>query len=381
MKWKVYGKWMGVGWRDEKPRQPRHNSLRFPLKPPLIEVADVNGSDYHFTFKNMNITDVCARTYIPDINLEALQIWLDHLGKAIYNPISAWQGPDGEIHVMADGDHRTRCLWEIGEPHVAVMLRKSPSYVCEGKEWHDWFRWAREIKDHNEYPPNLKREKGFNYYPAITPPPEVLQKYYDFQSHDGPYFKDTLDTTKTFREILFQPGHGRLYREAVVDRIIADAEIMDKTVLDVGCHFGYYSYLLLEAGAKQSTCVDVSDFKIRVVKTISARRQLHISAFQTQIQQFLTENSEKFDLCLFLNVFHHLLSRNKKDGWRTLNQLLDRCGRLYLMMGTTDPDWHVISEYGNDVDKAVSTMTGCHPKPLLKTGYRGRTLYVLSRNA
>jgi len=380
-RWRAYGQWMGVYQLDEKPRQPINRKLEYPPRPKLNQTPDYKGADYTFKLRNMSINRLCPRTPIKDINLNALQIWINHLGRAIYNPVTAWQSPDGEIHIMPDGDHRTRILWEIGDPHVTVMLRQSKNQHPKGQEYTDWVRWSSQASEPNTYPRNLERKQGFNYYPNINPPSPTLQKYYDMQSHDGPYYRDTLDTTASIREILFQPGHGRLYREQVLDTIIEDAQIKDKTVLDACCSYGYYSHLLLEHGAKYSDCVEASHFACAIAQTIAARRQLRLKAHNCTTQHYLKSTDKTFDVCLFLNAFHHLLAKNKEDGWKTLNMLLDRSDKLYLMMGVTDPDWHVIDEFGGSIDEAVSKMAGVHPLPLLQTGYRRRILYVLSRNA
>jgi len=383
MKHKVYGKWMGIGWREEKPVQPKRedrNFLSYVSKPEVVPVEnyiDPNGN-FSFSLKSMPLIEICSRTTIENINFGALQVWLDHLGKAIYNPINVTLLPNGEHILAVDGDHRTRCLWEIGEPEVTVMLRKSSKLQCEGMEYTKWFPWVKQVKKLNSYEPTLKRVKGFNYYPDLTQPPPILQKYYDFKTHDGPYYKDSLDTTKTVREILFRAGQARLYREKVLDNILNCVDVKDKRILDVGCHFGYYTFLLLEAGAKTSTCVDISEFKIKVVKIIAARRQLQVNAYQKTIGRFLVEHHDYYDVVLLLNVFHHLLKKDSVEAWNMLNKLLDNSEVLFLMMGVTDPDWHVLDEFDNNVEAAVSEMTGCKIKPLFKTGYRGRTLYVLS---
>lgn len=384
MRYKVYGKWMGISWQDEQPIQPKRenrNFLRYEAKPKIIPIEPYVSRDFSFSLESMKLVDICPRTTIQNINFTALQTWLDHLGKAIYNPIYATLLPDGQYVLAVDGDHRTRCLWEIGEPEVTVILRKSSKLNCEGDEYTKWFSWVKKVNELNTYKQTLERVKGFNYYPDLTPTPPILQQYYEQKEHDGPYYKDNLDTTKTFREILFKAGQGRLYREEILDNILNHVDIRGKRILDVGCHFGYYTFLLLEAGAKTSTCVDINDFKIGIVKTIAARRQLEVKAYQKPISQFLDETSDSYDVALLLNIFHWLLKQDSASAWCVLNKLLDRSKVLFLMMGTTDPDWHVLDEFNNNIELAVSRMTGAKIEPLFKTKYRGRILYVVSRSS
>ncbi|GAG80390.1 unnamed protein product, partial [marine sediment metagenome] len=78
-----------------------------PLKPtPIIEGIDEEGNPYSISLEEHPITDVLPRIPIKDINFKSLQIWLDHLGPAIYNPLRVVQTPDGTFHNSIDGNHR-----------------------------------------------------------------------------------------------------------------------------------------------------------------------------------------------------------------------------------------------------------------------------------
>lgn len=394
-KYEVYGSLMNICRQDEKPSQPKREDrtfLRYPPKPKLIPVKDFDGIDeqgnsYSFTFQNLPIIDVFPRTTIEGIKFKSLQIWLDHLGEAIYNPLSTVQLPSGKYVIDRDSDHRTRCLWEIGEPEVAVMVKKINDVKMNRKQARSYVRWYQEIKKLNDRPPKLEHFwiSGLHqkrYYPAIEPihPSyrKTMERFFADEAHDGKWLKEDLDSDKSFREILFSRPSPLNYREEIVDAILNYVDITGKTIFDVGCHFGYYSLLLLESGAFKSICIDTDEYRLLVLACISRRRSFRTKRYKGYIQRWLESNKNvKFDVVLLLNVFHHILGQKlERDGWWVLNELLKRSKVVFLMMETKDFDF--LKEFDNDVVKAVTSMTYCKKVDwLIRTNYRHRDLYAL----
>ena len=125
MSWKVYTRLMRPILQEHKPIQPRREDrhfLRFADKPDL-PVIEPEGD---LRLNVQPIVKVAPRQEIPGLNFKALQFWLDHLGPAIYNPIVAYEDDEGNYHPGLDGSHRTRCLWEIGEPDVRILTWNTP---------------------------------------------------------------------------------------------------------------------------------------------------------------------------------------------------------------------------------------------------------------
>jgi len=330
---------------------------------------------------------VFPRTEIEGIKLKSLQVWLDHLGKAIYNSLSTVQLSSGEYVIDMDADHRTRCLWEIGEPKIAVMLRRTNKTQMDSKQKGNWTKWNEHVRRLNDSPVKLQHfwSSGLHpkrYYPIIQPihPAyrKAMDKFFADKGHDGKWFADDLDSEKSFREILFSHPSPLNYREEIVDSILNYVDVSGKTILDVGCHFGYYSFLLLESGASKSICIDTDSYRPLVLHCINRRRSLGIKIYKAVIQRWLeTYNNVEFDVVLLLNVFHHILRQKlENDGWWVLNELLKRSKIVFLMMETKDFDF--LKEFDNDVVKAVTTMTCCKKVDwLIRTDYRHRDLYAL----
>jgi hypothetical protein len=80
-----------------------------------------------------------------------------------------------------------------------------------------------------------------------------------------------------------------------------------------------------------------------------------------------------FDIVLVLNVFHHMLLKNKDLAWKTLKIMLNRSEMLFLM---TRRFGSAYTDFDNDIPKALKTMTGVKPELLTKVGER--ELYMLT---
>jgi len=84
------------------------------------------------------------------------------------------------------------------------------------------------------------------------------------------------------------------------------ADLTGKTVLDVGCNAGYYSFKLAERGAAV-LAIDMDDHYLRQARW--AAEQLDPDArveFRRMTVYDLAHEHEQFDLILFLGVLYHL---------------------------------------------------------------------------
>jgi len=376
MTWTVYSRLMRPILQDFEPVQPKREDgsfLRYAEKPPMPDI--VNTEDFYL--EEQPIEKVVPRQKIDGLNFKALQYWLDHLGPAIYNPISAYLDEDGEYHVGRDGSHRTRCLWEIGEPAVRLLTRrtleKSPQYL-------KWVKSATQkfptpTVAHFKVNPHLTWRQ---YYPCIYPPSDTLMRFYE-EKKDGAYYRDTLDTPATFKAILSQ-NKNLSYRFDILDEILK-FNVKENSVLDLGCYFGHYMFLLLEAGATRAIGVDNNKFRVQVANSIAQRRGISknkqfFKALHGDINNYVETTDEHFDIVLLLNVFHHLLAHDEARAWNTLNTLLDRCEHLFIMTGNVKG---VYDEWGGDIEAAIKEKTGATLNPLIKSRYRNRALYVVER--
>jgi len=356
-----------------------------PLKPtPIIEGEEKAGGTYSISLEELPIKDVIPRESLKDINFKSLQIWLDNLGPAIYNPLLVVQTPDGQFHSSRDGNHRSRCLWEIGEPKIRLVVRRASDTKLSGIKRGHWKKWLREYYKLNAYEtatpymfglPKTKWKRTYRrYYPPLWQPNETLQNYFNEPRNDGGFLKDTLFNTWSFRDIYSQWKQTN-YRLDIIDTILKDTDITGKTILDIGPYYGWATFMLLEEGAKEATTLEIKKHRTDVIKHIAKTRAYPVTAICNTIQKHESK-IEHFDIVLMLNVFHHILHQGE-DAWNILRNLVSKSGKLYFMMGPK-PHWGILDEWGNDVEHALkSQLPNTHILPLLKTSYRNRVLYVI----
>jgi len=371
MSWTVYTRLMRPILQDHEPRQPKREERRFLRHAPKPPLPVLEGTDA-FAIEELPLITTVPRNEIPDLNFTVLQYWLDHLGPAIYNPISAYKDDGGNLHIGRDGSHRTRCLWEIGEPSVRILIRNTPKPT----------RGRRDAK-YLEAPaiPHFRVNPAYTwrqYYPCIYPPSPTLLRFYE-EKKDGVYYRDTLDTPLSFTEILGQ-NKNLSYRFDILNEILK-FDVAGKSLLDLGCYFGHYMFLLLEHGASHAVGVDNNRFRVGVANHLAVRRGVNrgpksFKAIHGDINEYVENNERPVDIVLLLNVFHHLLYHDEERAWNTLNTALNRCDRLFLM---TQNIKGVYDEWGGDIEKAVEEKTGAVLTPLLKTRYRKRLLYRLEK--
>jgi len=372
MRWKVYTRLMRPVLQDYEPEQPNREDrrfLRYAEKPQMPNVKPGDG----FYLESQPLVKVAPRLTVDGLNFKALQYWLDHLGAAIYNPITAYRDDEGKYHLDKDGGHRTQCLWEIGEPSIRVLTRRTR------KRTKPYFRWVKAASRHFATPvvPHFKVNPSMTwrqYYPCIYPPSKTLSTFYE-EPKDGVYYKDTLDTPMSFKDILSQNKHLS-YRMDILNEILK-FPVKDKSILDLGCYFGHYMFLLLEHGVKEVIGIDNNRFRVKVTQEIAVRRGINRStqsfkAVYGDINDYVESMKNGVDVVLLLNVFHHLLYHDEARAWDTLNKLLDNCDALFLMTGNVKG---VYDKWGGNIVEAVEEKTGTTLKPLIKTRYRNRVLW------
>jgi len=368
------------------PKNERLFLKRFPPRNvapvPDVEGVDSLGREYRFTLEMIKIGELGNKFFdrIDDVKIESLQLWLDHLGPALYNPISVFRLPSGGLVSSDDGYHRMRALWELGESEVLCMILESEDTRLSDEMRPVWENWKFQVLTKNSELPTkthfaISDWNPGQYYPCIYPVPDELKRFYGEDEQDGSYYRDTLDSTMSLRDILSQ--NKRLsYRLDIADCIARYAAIRGKTVLDVGPQYGHFSFLLYGHGVKEITAVELDPFKAKVMGYISERRILPVAVYHMGIQDYVKTYTRRFDVILLLNVFHWLLAHGKPEAWETLNTLIERSKTLFLMMGVKE--WDALKEFDWNIPRAINAMTDCNLEVVCKTGYRGRTLYALS---
>jgi SAM-dependent methyltransferase len=98
--------------------------------------------------------------------------------------------------------------------------------------------------------------------------------------------------------------------------LILPSDLSDKSILDVGCRYGFFSFEAAKRGARRVLGVDFDDDALRKAEKLNEVIGTDVEFRKLDITKQTI--NEKFDLVLCLNVLHHL-----PDPIRTLNELVD----------------------------------------------------------
>jgi len=119
----------------------------------------------------------------------------------------------------------------------------------------------------------------------------------------GPWFHNLdLNGVKT------APDHFLGDYPAVKWRRFADAiphDLSGKTVLDIGCNAGFYSFEMKRRGAARVLGVDYDEAYLAQARFVAETLGLEVEFRQLSVYE-VAKLREKFDLVLFMGVFYHL---------------------------------------------------------------------------
>lgn len=100
---------------------------------------------------------------------------------------------------------------------------------------------------------------------------------------------------------------GRCTVQALMDRIEGVwPDVAGKTVLDIGCSEGFYSFLAEEQGAKSVTAFDYEQENIDRMLYSATLRRSKISIGTGDVMQAIGRQKDRYDIVLFLGVLYHL---------------------------------------------------------------------------
>jgi tRNA (mo5U34)-methyltransferase len=83
------------------------------------------------------------------------------------------------------------------------------------------------------------------------------------------------------------------------------ADLRGKTVLDVGCNAGFYSFEMKRRGAERVLGIDASAEYLEQARFASSVLKLDVEFRQLSTYQ-VAQLAERFDLVLFMGVLYHL---------------------------------------------------------------------------
>lgn len=105
----------------------------------------------------------------------------------------------------------------------------------------------------------------------------------------------------------------------------------DCKVLDVGCGTGNLTIKLLERGFRNIVCLDISKEMLDVLRekiTKYGYNRNNIKFVVSDLDTFLSENTQKFDIILMASVLHHL--PDYIDSLKRLKEILSERGIIYI---------------------------------------------------
>ena len=147
-------------------------------------------------------------------------------------------------------------------------------------------------------------------------------------------------------------------------------------VLDVGCGFGHFSFLLAEEDA-DVVGVEIVPMLARVASCVAQlKNYVNVNILNMSIREFMYYDEKEYDLCLMLNVFDEIRYQHEPSAWSLLKQISSKA-KVMVMCGIRKP-W--VTEEAN-MDVNILTLihdNSCYTnhKKLLSNIYYGRDLYV-----
>ena len=119
----------------------------------------------------------------------------------------------------------------------------------------------------------------------------------------GPWFHNML-----LREVWTAPDHflGNYPEVKFASfRSALPADLKGKTVLDIGCNAGFYSFEMKRRGAARVVGIDTDPGYLRQARFAAEVLGLEVEFRQLAVWQ-IAELGEKFDLVIFMGVLYHL---------------------------------------------------------------------------
>lgn len=81
-------------------------------------------------------------------------------------------------------------------------------------------------------------------------------------------------------------------------------DLTGKTVLDVGCYYGFFLHEAIRRGARRAVGIEMDPQRFQIAKTLAPLWNGKVEVHQGRIEDINLD--EQFDIVLFLNVMHHV---------------------------------------------------------------------------
>jgi SAM-dependent methyltransferase len=100
--------------------------------------------------------------------------------------------------------------------------------------------------------------------------------------------------------------------------LIFPRSLAGKSVLDVGCYYGYFLHEAIRRGASRAVGIEADPERYRIASTLAALWEGKIEIREGLLEE--VQLNEQFDIVIFLNVLHHV-----KDPVPVIRKLASLC--------------------------------------------------------
>jgi SAM-dependent methyltransferase len=100
--------------------------------------------------------------------------------------------------------------------------------------------------------------------------------------------------------------------------LVYAADLTGKSVLDVGCYYGFFLQEAIRRGANRAVGIEADPERFRIARTLATQWGGKIDIRRGLLEE--VELEEKFDIVLFLNVLHHV-----QDPVSVIRRLVSFC--------------------------------------------------------
>jgi SAM-dependent methyltransferase len=87
-------------------------------------------------------------------------------------------------------------------------------------------------------------------------------------------------------------------------QLVFPQDLTGKTVLDVGCNYGFFLHEAIRRGASKAVGIEANPESFRIANTLATLWGGKIAVHEGLLEE--VELKEKFDVVIFLNVIHHV---------------------------------------------------------------------------
>ena len=186
-------------------------------------------------------------------------------------------------------------------------------------------------------------------------------------------FKELLSHDKSSPKISI----GLSIHQVIVQFFKEVMQIPINKVLDVGCGFGHFSFLMAEEGA-DVVGVEIVPMLAKVASCVAQLKNYSkVNITNMSIREFIQhDETQDYDLCLMLNVFDEIRYQHEPSAWSLLKEISSK-SKVMVFLGIRKP-WEVKEASMNATIQALVLGNSCYAnhRKLLSNIYYGRDLWV-----